>query len=306
MWPSAPILLLVAIAVEGGDEAASAHVVAGCVAALGPEECKAAAASDAADEPLAATVRIEEASVAVSVQTRGGMTAERRLDFEPEDSAEQRAIAAGLLVAALSADLERTAAARATEAAKVRPPPPPEPPPPEPSSPPPPEPRTRRWLLDVGAMASMPMGALATHLGGQAQVGYFANSRFALFFGARGDTALPGGLDASRLGLSLGVGAELLPRAQALSLLVSVDGRIEELRLGGGLSEPLQASVLRGGGAVSARFGFPTRGAGFYVGFEGALIGPEVEVYVGTEPAGRVPLASFSLLLGGRLASFRP
>jgi len=307
VWPSAPVLVLVAIAVEGGDEATAAHVVSGCQAALGKAGCLAASAVEAEAEALSATVTVEEGAVLVQVQVEDGDRAERRLEFEPEDSDEQRAIAAGLLVAALAADLERAAAARAAEEPPVRPPPPPEP---APVAPPPPprahEQRGRLWLLDVGAFATAPMGALAVHLGGQAQVGYFPSSRFAFFFGARGDTALPGGLDASRLGLSLGVGVELLPRARGLSVLGIVDGRIEELRLGGGLSEPLQASVLRGGGAVSARLGFPTLGAGFYTGLEAAVIGPAVEVYVGTEPAGQVPLLSFSLLLGGRLASFRP
>lgn len=291
------MLLLVAIAVEGGDEGAAARVVAGCQAALGSDACTASAAPAGSIEPLSATVAIEDDSLVVTVEGPKGERAVRELEFAPEDSTEQRATAAGLLVAALAADLERAAAARAApEAAPVAPPPPPRAR----------EQRGRLWLLDVGAFATAPMGALAVHLGGQAQVGYFPSSRFAFFFGARGDTALPGGLDASRLGLSLGVGVELLPRARGLSLLGIVDGRIEELRLGGGLSEPLQASVLRGGGAVSARLGFPTLGAGFYTGLEAAVIGPAVEVYVGTEPAGQVPLLSFSLLLGGRLASFRP
>lgn len=301
------MLLLVAIAVEGGDGETAVRVLESCQAALGPAACSAADGPGAASEPISATVTIEDASLRVSIEADSG-GAVRQLQFSPEDSAEQRAVAAGLLVAALAADLERTAAARTAEAPSVRPPPPPPSPPivPAPEPPPRTESRTRQWLLDVGAFASAPAGALAPHLGGQAQGGYFASSHFALFLGARADTALPGGLDASRLGLSLGLGMELLPQARRLSWLVQLDARIEELRLGGGLSEPLQASVLRGGGALSSRFGFPTRGAGFYLGLEGALIGPAVDVYVGTEPRGQVPLLSFSLLLGGRLASFRP
>lgn len=299
------MLLLVAIAVEGGDEGAAARVVAGCQAALGSDACTASAAPAGSIEPLSATVAIEDDSLVVTVEGANGERAVRELEFAPEDSTEQRATAAGLLVAALAADLERAAAARAAEAPPVRPPPPPPPPPAALPAPGPAPPRARQWLLDVGAYASAPMGALAVHLGGQAQVGYFLSRRFALFLGARGDTALPGGLDASRLSLGLGPGLELLPRARQFSLLVAVEGRIEELRLSGGASEPAQASVLRGGGALTARFGFPSLGAGFYAGLEGALIGPAVDVYIGTEPQGQVPLAAFSLLLGGRLASFR-
>lgn len=300
-----PVLLLVAIAVEGGDEGAAARVVAGCQAALGSDACTPSEAPAAGIEPLSATVAIEDASLVVTVEGANGERAVRELEFAPEDSAQQRATAAGLLVAALAADLERTAAARAAEAPPVRPPPPPSPPPAALPARAPAPPRARQWLLDVGAYASAPMGPLAVHLGGQAQVGYFFSPRFALFLGARGDTALPGGLDASRLSLGLGPGLEVLARPRQISLLVSVEGRIEELRLSGGASEPAQASVLRGGGALTARFGFPSLGAGFYAGLEGALIGPAVDVYIGTEPQGQVPLAAFSLLVGGRLASFR-
>lgn len=306
--PPAPVLLLVAIAVEGADADASARVVSACQAALGSAACLNAAEPSASEEPLSAHVRMEDAALEVTVEAGDGERVVRELTFAPEDSAEQRAIAAGLLVAALAADLERAAAARALSAPPVRPPPPP--PPVEIAPPPPAEvdrPRTRLWLLDVGAYTSLPAGALTVHLGGQAQVGYFLGTRTALLLGARGDTAiLSDGLDASRLGLSLGAGVELLPRARTWSWLVALEGRIEELRLGGGLSEPLSASVLRGGGSLGTRLGFPSRGAGFYVGLEGALLGPPVDVYVGTEPVGQVPMLSFSLLVGGRLASFRP
>jgi len=309
VWPSAPVLLLVTIAVEGGEEGTRERVMSGCRAALGSSACTEAGAPGAEQEPLSALVRVEEAAVVVSVQGNDAEPATRRLEFAAEDSAEQRGIAAGVLVAALAADLERSAAAGAPEPAPVRPPPAPEPEPPEPSdirAPEVTEPRRRVWLLDVGAYGTAPLGALSVHLGGQAEVGFFVLPRLALLAGARGDTALSGGLDASRLGLSLGAGFELLPRAHGLSLLAIGQGRIEELQLGGGLSEPLDASVLRGGGALSLRLGFPTLGAGFYAGLEGALIGPAVAVYVGTEPQGEVPLASFSLLFGGRLASLRP
>jgi len=299
------VLLLVAITVDGGGEGAEELVVAGCQAALGSDGCIPSSAAAGVAESLLAEVTIADSSVTVAVEMQGGGHALRELSFSPEDSAEQRATAGGLLVAALAAELERVAAARAVEASSVRPPPPNPSPGPQAASDSE-APRARQWLIDVGAYASAPLGSLAVHLGGEAQVGYFPSARFALVLGARGDTALPGGLDASRLALGLGPAVELLPQAHRLSLLVALEGRIEELRLGGGQSEPAQASVLRGGGALTARFGFPTLGAGFYAGLEAALIGPEVDVYIGSTHQGQVPLASFSLLFGGRLASFRP
>lgn len=263
--------------------AAEMRVIASCEAALGEGQCTGAAPQ----APWQATVRFSESDVEV-VLTQGDDTVTRRLPFSRGDNDEQRLVAAGLLVAAM------TASAQLSSRREPVPPPskPSQDPPPSPPAPSPPAPSQLRWspygTLDLGARLSPLITWDNPALGASLHGAYWFHERWGATVGVSASQSLLSDPRARAGEASVGVSLNLLEpegsvawilRGQSVTEALVVDrvpgaeGSAMALRTGGSL-----ALLLTGSHRAKASALVP------FLGIETTLLGPRVEITRDGEP----------------------
>lgn len=244
------------------SEVALSDVLASCEKALGRGECTRAGGNENSWRASVVFLR-DAAHVTLS---RPNRVIVRSLEFLPEDSEKQRRVAAGLLVAAM------TAAARLSEPEPAEPEPPEpkseeaEPPDvgkPEPAARPTPPRRekaasSRKHVrrLELGAVAGPTLGA--THWGGGGVVAASADLRPEL--GAGGGIEVlyseSDGLQVLKLGAGLGPRVDLLPGVRAVGWSLALEGVLDYTRINTASMQEGARSALRGGGRLRTGVSF--------------------------------------------------
>lgn len=264
------------------------EVLASCENALGLGECT----RDGDSENLwQASVVFRNDAVTITLARTNRMIV-RSLEFLPDDSEKQRRVAAGLLVAAM------TAAARLSE------PEPKEPVkekvsilPPAPVAPAPPPKReekkepTRRAAryLELAAMTGPTLGG--AHFGGGALLSATMQARAPIGFGGGVD-----GLYSQRddfrvlkLGVSVGPRLGLLTELQALSWFLALEGVVDYTRIQPALPEVEARGAMRGGGRLRTSVAFGSGGLRPLLGVGITALSPGLEIRGGSDPGLLVP-----------------
>ncbi len=266
-----------------------------CRAALGPSECVIVSAPP---EGPHAEVRLGTREVHVVWRSSSGDVLERTLQFAREEAREERAVAAGLLVAALSAtdDAMRAPAPSA-------PAPPPSPVREAPLRVTTPEESTDRSRFEVGGAFQVGLDFEVPTLGGEARfwvpvgtssfglvggVGY--HEPLTSVFGARSVSGSAGGF--FRMGEEAFAHPSVFVFAEALAQAAAVDvtraGETETL------------GYERWGARLGTHFGFALGAVTPYLGLEGRWLAPRVVVRVAGEELTAAQEFSGALSLGLR------
>jgi hypothetical protein len=295
---------LIAVAVElppdTSDEAA-ARVIESCQAALGPNECT--LAKDGTDAEWHAAVTWEGMRLRVTLeqsQMRGTEVARRELEFSPSDSEEQRWVAAGLMVAALTAAQSKPEEPKEDEKPLEQPKARKEP---AMVAEPPPAPVVLHGVVDVGGLVGRGLRASEPKLGilvrgwltlNASRLGATASLRVASSFGDPelrwygGSAGIAARVTdwSSPFGLEF-VGELLLEQAQARAMREDV--------------EQVMTSSWRGGGqlGVVASYGL-ARWFVPWVAADLSAVRPELEVRVADRSVGTEGDVRWAFSLGGR------
>lgn len=295
-------LALVSILVAGAEDATlspedAASIERACAAALGPGECVLAQEPPSGPHAL---VRLGSREVTVEWLDGRGESVERTLRFSRDEAREEKAVAAGLLVAALSASEE----ARATEPESAVEPAPPSPAPPRV---PPPTVETRLTRLEVGAAVLVGSDFASATFGGEVRVWVpFPGSRLGLLGAFGYHEPLTKALSVETLHGSLGLfvrsGGER-PSGVVADVFVEALGEFAEARVArGGAVET--RGFERFGARVGTAFGFRLGAFVPYVGLEGRWLAPRVVVRVGGDELTASQEFSGGLSLGARFGVF--
>lgn len=243
-------------------EFALSDVLASCEKALGSGECTRVGEDEGAWRASVVFLR-DAATVTLSSPNR---VIVRSLEFLPEDSEKQRRVAAGLLVAAMTAAARLSEpeppAPKPEEVAPVRPEPPkvvtrPAPArrePPASASPASASPRARR--LELGALAGPTLGG--THWGGGALLAVSADLRpeFGAGGGVEGLYSNKDDFQVLKLGVGLGPRIHLLPGVWSVGWSLALEGVLDYTRITTTLVEEATQGALRGGGRLRTSVSF--------------------------------------------------
>jgi hypothetical protein len=248
-------------------EFALSDVLASCEKALGSGECT--RVGDDEGTWRASVVFLRDA--ATVTLSRPNRVIVRSLEFLPEDSEKQRRVAAGLLVAAMTAAARLSEpeppAPKPEEVAPARPEPPkvvtrPAParraPPssasPSSASPWSASPRARR--LELGALAGPTLGG--THWGGGALLAVSADLRpeFGAGGGVEGLYSNKDGYQVLKLGVGLGPRIHMHPGVWSVGWSLALEGVLDYTRITTTLLEEATQGALRGGGRLRTSVSF--------------------------------------------------
>lgn len=285
-----------------------ARVVDSCNAALGSRRCEAAQPTGN-DTTLLAVVRFQGAALDIRLFRGRGVRTEverRSVAFSEEDAAPDRYIAAGLMVAALTA-----AQPQSPEKAPAEVPPPESPPPPPPEPEPEPvqsAPGAPAPHLGIDLAFLMGQGLDSRHpkLGGGLQPWWLADSPR---IGASVSISYlysSGPVQLTWVSAGLGVAGRITDWSAPVSVEISTEAMVQQAsaaaeRDGIRRSE----NLLRWGGRLGSKIAFPLGGPiEPYLGWEVTLLRPSFEVRLEDERIGSEGPLRFGLALGVRIVPF--